>query len=217
MGKPADHSHERQYVPLLKNLCWLLLPTMISAPLALCLSPPGAFAVRKFCRQSRSTASKAGSIAFLMKWSVNLLSAPLCNSSTHIEGVAMCERGFVRRIPTRQNWKEYARCVTVASGASAGKLTGKDMVVLGERCSRTLRSTVFTPTNRSDFIHPTPESLVSRCSAASGNNKQPWACDFSGHDQSSSKRRRLAWEGVKPYTWSTISGSRPNWDKQTSE
>ena len=71
-------------IPLLKNLSWLLFPTMIRAPPPPFLSAD-AFAVRHCSRQCLSTASSAGLSPDSTRASVRRLSAPLCNSMTQTE------------------------------------------------------------------------------------------------------------------------------------
>lgn len=76
-------------IPLLKNLSWLRLPTMINAPLAPSL--PLTFCAGLHCsRHCFSTTSNAGLIAWLITSPVRRLSTPLCNSITQRCCLAKC-------------------------------------------------------------------------------------------------------------------------------
>lgn len=84
--KVPNHTEEPKS-PLLKNLSWSRLPTIIKEP----LPPPLSLlccAARSWPRHSRSIKSKAGINPLLMSSWVRRLSCPLWSSIIHSEGFA---------------------------------------------------------------------------------------------------------------------------------
>ena len=83
----CQENKKTQVLPLLKNLSWSLLPTIITAPLPPFLSL-FFFAVLHCSRHSLSTVSSAGLNPWLIIVEVKRLSCPLCISMTHRDGLA---------------------------------------------------------------------------------------------------------------------------------
>jgi hypothetical protein len=78
MCQHIPSSQKHHHIPLLKNLSWLLLPTITSAPAPTDMSFSFAISLpRRAARQSRSTASSAGMKASRMRDAVMRESCPL--------------------------------------------------------------------------------------------------------------------------------------------